>query len=210
MESMQAIATAGEAVKNSVWSDRVGFRGGALAPPTRSGAVLPGGAARGRAMARLTRGTRIVELGPGSGSITRHLLDGLPRDGRILAIELDPGIAVHLQQGIRDPRLVVQIGDAASLNRRMGVMGWEAADSIVSAIPFQALGEVARDEILSSVQDSLASGGRFIAFQYGLRLLPSFRRHFRRVRVIGPIWRNLPPAFVIIGQPCLNEYPEVP
>jgi len=152
-------------------------------------------------MARLTRGTRIVELGPGSGSITGCLLDNLSPEAKLLAIELDQGIADQLQQNIQDARLIVQIGDAASLSVHLKTMSWKAADSIISGLPFQALGPASRDAILSSARESLSIGGRFIAFQYGLRLLPIFRRHFRRVRVIGPIWLNLPPAYVILGLP---------
>ena len=199
MEFTNSIATAAEAVRKGYWSDQLQFAGRALASPLRFGAILPSGASLGRAMARLTRGTRVVELGPGSGSITRHLLDGLRPDGLVLALELDPGMAGHLRQRMRDPRLMVQVGDAADLNHRLDALGWTGADSIVSGLPFQALDPVVRDRILAGARESLAPGGRFIGFQYGLRLLPTFRRHFRTVKVIGPIWLNVPPAFVIVG-----------
>jgi len=201
MESARSFATAGVAPFRNPWIDPFLFAGRALASPRRFGAILPSGSALGQAMARMVRGRAIVELGPGSGSITRHLLNGLGPAGHILALELDEGIAAHLQQNLRDPRLTVQVGDASHLEGWLSGMGWDGADSIVSGIPFQALPALTRDEILSSARRSLSPTGRFIAFQYGLRLLPTFRRHFRRVRVIGPIWRNLPPAFVVVGHP---------
>lgn len=201
MESARSFATAGVAPFRNPWIDPFLFAGRALASPRRFGAILPSGSALGQAMARMVRGRAIVELGPGSGSITRHLLNGLGSEGRILALELDERIAAHLQQHLFDPRLSIQVGDASRLDGWLSDLGWGGADSIVSGIPFQALSVLARDEILSSARRSLAPTGRFIAFQYGLRLLPTFRRHFRRVRVIGPIWRNLPPAYVVVGHP---------
>lgn len=201
MDSFRSFATADVAPFRNLWLDPFLFARRALAAPRRFGAILPSGPALGQAMARMVRGRTIVELGPGSGSITRHLLNVLDPEGRILALELDEGIAAHLRRNVRDPRLTVQVGDASRLDGWLSGLGWDGADSIVSGIPFQSLPAPARDEILSSARKSLAPSGRFIAFQYGLRLLPTFRRQFRRVRVIGPIWRNLPPAYVVVGHP---------
>ncbi|MDP2877084.1 MAG: methyltransferase domain-containing protein [Holophaga sp.] len=201
MDSARSFATADVAPFRNQWIDPFLFARQAMASPRRFGAILPSGSALGHVMARMVRGHTIVELGPGSGSITRHLLNGLGPAGRILALELDEGIAAHLQQNLRDPRLTVQVGDASHLDGWLSAMGWDGADSIVSGIPFQSIPAPARDAVLSSARRSLSPTGRFIAFQYGLRLLPTFREHFRRVRVIGPIWRNLPPAYVVVGHP---------
>lgn len=201
MDSSRLVATADVAPFRNPWIDPFLFAGRALASPRRFGAILPSSAALGQTMARMVRGRNIVELGPGSGSITRHLLRRLDPAGRILALELDERIAAHLQHNLRDPRLTIQVGDASHLDGWLSAMRWNGADSIVSGIPFQALPPATRDEILSTVQGSLSRGGRFIAFQYGLRLIPTFQRHFRKVRVIGPIWRNLPPAYVVLGHP---------
>lgn len=201
MDSARSFATADVAPFRNPWIDPFLFARQAMASPRRFGAILPSGSALGHVMARMVRGHTIVELGPGSGSITRHLLNGLGPAGRILALELDEGIAAHLQQNLRDPRLTIQVGDASNLDGWLSAMGWDEADSIVSGIPFQSLPSPVRDEILSRAQRLLSPTGRFIAFQYGLRLLPTFRKHFRRVRVIGPIWRNLPPAYVVVGHP---------
>jgi phospholipid N-methyltransferase len=81
------------------------------------------------------------------------------------------------------------------------VLGGRKVPRIVSGLPFQLLGEATGIRILEASRQSLAPGGRFVAFQYGLRALPFFQAHFRRVRVVGPVWRNLPPAHLFLCQP---------
>lgn len=187
-------------VLRSRWAAPVLFTGKAIANPRKIGALLPSTSSLGKTMAYMASGARIVELGPGSGSITRHLLARLPLDGRLLALELDAGFAQRLGDRMKDPRLDIRTGDANDLPVWLQSMGWDHVDAVVSGLPFQAFSSIARTSILDSVQASLTPAGRFVAFQYGLRLLPIFREHFRRVHVVGPVWWNFPPAYVIIGR----------
>lgn len=190
-----------EAVPASRWSEPIRFAGRALARPRQIGAVLPSGIHLARTMARAASGQVLVELGPGSGSITRHLLARLPESGRLLALELDPSLAGRLGRQVRDPRLVIRHGDATDLRAWLEILAWPRPDAIVSGLPFQSLPASSRNRILAEARNALSPTGRFVAFQYGLRLLPAFRQHFRRIHVVGPIWRNLPPAYVILGLP---------
>lgn len=199
MDSANFLA-APEVASASRWIGPVLFAVRALVRPRRIGAVLPSGFPLAEAMARMAPGHAIVELGPGTGSITRRLLARLPESGQILALELDSGMAFSLQDRLMDPRLTVHAGDASDLADWIGTMGWDRVDAVVSGLPFQAFPAPARDCILAAARNALTPTGRFVAFQYGLRLLPAFRQHFRRVHVVGPIWRNLPPAYVIVGR----------
>lgn len=183
------------------WADSLRFAACALTAPRRIGAVLPSGPVLARTLARLARGPRIVELGPGTGCVTRPLLAGLGGRDHVLALELDPRLAEALGRRLRHPRLLVRGGDAADLDRWLDDLGWGHADTIVSCLPFQALPNDRREAVLAASRRALGARGRFIAFQYGLRLLPLFRAHFTRVRVLGPVWANLPPAYVIVARP---------
>jgi 16S rRNA (adenine1518-N6/adenine1519-N6)-dimethyltransferase len=52
----------------------------------------------------------VVEIGPGRGALTEHLLD---HADRVIAIELDPGLNAYLKERWRDePRLEIIEGDA--------------------------------------------------------------------------------------------------
>lgn len=199
MDTPESFADVGAASTTSRWVDPFFFLGRAFASPLQCGALLPSSSALGRTMAQLVRGQSIVELGPGSGSITRHLLARLSPEGRILALELDAAMATHLRENLMDPRLIIQVGNASLLKDCLSTAGWGQSDCIVSGLPFQAMAPTQRHAILVAARDSLSPSGRFIAFQYGLRLLPTFKHHFRKVKVVGPIWNNLPPAYVVVG-----------
>lgn len=209
MDTIGSFAGADTASTTSRWVDPFFFLGRVFASPLQCGALLPSSSTLGRTMAQLVRGQSIVELGPGSGSITRHLLARLNPEGRILALELDVAMAVHLGNNLVDHRLIVQVGNASHLKDYLSTAGWAQSDSIVSGLPFQAMSPAQRHAILAAARDSLSPTGRFIAFQYGLRLLPTFKRHFRKVKVVGPIWNNLPPAYVVVGlaEPSVSGHP---
>lgn len=175
------------------------FLGSVLRSPFRMGSVAPSSMALARTMARaLGRYASVVELGPGTGRITRALLNGLPTGGHILAMEIDDALRRSLAGRLEDPRLQLTGESAENLIK---VLGARKVPRIVSGLPFQSLGPEVSHRILDAIRQSLTPNGRFVAFQYGRRALPHFRTHFRRVRVFGPIWGNLPPALIIICRP---------
>ena len=150
-------------------------------------------------MARATGGAeRIIELGAGTGCITRALLEHLPRHGRLLAFETDAALRQRLQVRLQDPRLRLTGASAEELH---STLAGEQVPCVVSGLPFQVMAEASRQCILAAIRDSLQANGRLVAFQYGRRGLPLFQAHFRKVRVLGPVWLNLPPALVFICQP---------
>ena len=60
------------------------------------------------ATAGVRAGELVVDLGAGTGAITRHLLD---RGARVIAVELHPGRANQLRDRFRDERCVVLARD---------------------------------------------------------------------------------------------------
>src|SRR6187551_3455343 len=70
-----------------------------------------------------SRARYIVELGPGTGVFTQALLDALPAEGRILAVDTNASFIEHLKKELRDPRLEARLGRA---RRRPDRRGWLA------------------------------------------------------------------------------------
>jgi phosphatidylethanolamine/phosphatidyl-N-methylethanolamine N-methyltransferase len=175
------------------------FLGSALRSPSRVGALAPSSRALARTMTRaMGRFEQVVELGAGTGRITRALLDGLSAEGHLLALEIDSVLREGLAERLDDPRLQLTGESAEHLVRALGS---RRVPRIVSGLPFQSLGRLVSHRILASARRSLTPDGRFVAFQYGSGALPLFRAHFRRVKVIGPVWGNLPPALIFICRP---------
>jgi phospholipid N-methyltransferase len=140
------------------------------------------------------RARTIVQLGVGTGCITRELLRRLRPDARLISIEVN-GVFVAECRQIRDPRLVLRHDCAGSLPRVRRELGLGDIDYIVSSLPLAIMDDQLVDRILAVSQASLAPHGMFLQYQYSLKHRAALRRRYRDVRLDFTI-RNLPPAFV--------------
>lgn len=145
----------------------------------------------------------VVELGAGSGRVTDAVAQHLRGRGRQLAVEINPVLAGRL--AARHPDITVICADAARLPALLREQGIEQVDSVVSLLPWAAY---ASAPVPALVARLLAPTGTFTqATLRGFHLLPPARRQLRDLRaafgeVTGSpiIWRNLPPARVLIAR----------
>ena len=107
----------------------------------------------------------VVELGPGTGAVTRELLAHLPADGRLLALEIDADFVELLEREISDPRLTVHLGPSTEIPSVIASAGVDQVDLVVSGIPFSTLDRPTAHRTIESVKACLAPGGRFVAYQ---------------------------------------------
>lgn len=107
----------------------------------------------------------IVEFGAGTGGITRALLAAMKPGSRLLAIEWTDAFVTRLSD-IGDPRLEIVHGCASTVGAALADRGLDAADAIVSGIPFSTLPRTLALDIAAAVHASLAPGGRFVAYQF--------------------------------------------
>lgn len=177
--------------------DALRFLAGFLRRPRSVASVVPSSRYLVRRIARAAAsdGARtIVELGPGTGVVTRALLEVLSRDARLLALELDPDFVERLADE-SDPRLTVHGGDARDLPAVLAQHRMPAPDAIVSGIPFSTLGPDVGARVLTAVWDALAPGGRFVAYQFRPHVDRYATPRFGAPRVeFEP--RNVPPMSV--------------
>ncbi|MBI3549856.1 MAG: methyltransferase [Elusimicrobia bacterium] len=139
----------------------------------------------------------IVEFGPAEGVITQRLLELLPKDGRLVGIELNDKFVAALKK-IKDPRLHVVHGSVLDIEEHLRPLDIGKADVIISGIPFSFLKPVQRHQLLHKIDDRLRPGGRFIGYQVTTHLVPLMKYHFEDVDVQFEI-RNIPPHFVFTG-----------
>jgi len=140
----------------------------------------------------------IVEYGAGSGVVTKEILNLLPSDGRIVAIELNENFVKELSK-IKDDRLTVLHGDVVKISKDFSKLGLPRVDAVISSIPASFLKPSERRELISNTFAGLTSGGRLIIYQYSLLLLPILKRVFKKVNY-SLVLRNLPPYFVMIAE----------
>jgi len=159
------------------------------------GAVLPTSRRTVREtldLADLSSARLVVELGAGTGVYTRELLARLSSDARLIAFEVDLGLAARLAGDLADPRLEVVAESAETLESHAGA---GAIDAIVSALPFTSLAPAVRRRVLDASSRALSPSGVMLVLQYSPLMRPELERTFGSVeRRISPM--NIPPAFV--------------
>jgi phospholipid N-methyltransferase len=148
-------------------------------------------------------GTRLVELGPGTGAITREIAIRLPDDARCLAIDIDPVFTARVAS--RWPRIESICDQAERLVEIAQARALLPLDHIVSGLPFASLPSTGARAIVDAIVRSLRPGGTFTTFQY----VHAFR--FASAAAVrgtlgarmgsSPTYRlvlgNLPPALVV-------------
>lgn len=141
-----------------------------LRNPSRTAAVAPSGRDLAAAMvSALPNGARrVIELGGGTGAITRALLAGGILGRELMVLELNEELHAHLRA--RFPQVRIVLGDARDLVQLAGADGYladGAADAIVSGLGFLGMPRGTQREILQASFDCLREGGRFLQFTYG-------------------------------------------
>jgi phospholipid N-methyltransferase len=174
--------------------------------PLHTAAVAPSSAALAAVMIDALTADRepvVVELGPGTGAFTAAIQARTNGRGRHLAVELNPRWARLLAE--RFPAVDVAVADVAALPELLAERQIDAADAVVSGLPWAAHtpGPDGRGlhEVIAS---AMSPNGFFTQFAYTwTRWMPPARRqfadltaHFADVKVSPTVWRNLPPAVV--------------
>jgi phosphatidylethanolamine/phosphatidyl-N-methylethanolamine N-methyltransferase len=162
--------------------------------PLQMGSVVPSSRALGRRIARLSRwdgDTSVVELGAGTGAVSRALLAaGLPPE-RLVVVEIVSEMAAHLRDSLPGVRVVT--GDAFELPRLLPV-GLRIG-TVICGIPLVLL-PLERQRRFVAAVEAVAPGSGFLLYSYCVTSPLPWKQlglHARR-EAWTPL--NLPPASV--------------
>jgi phosphatidylethanolamine/phosphatidyl-N-methylethanolamine N-methyltransferase len=153
----------------------------------------------------------IVELGVGTGAITKEILRRLKPNAVLLGLDLNPAFVTHVGRTTRDRRFIPILGHAEQLGNLLSRYGIGRADAIVSSLGLTSMHASQRSTIMTQAAAHLTRDGVLTQYQYlhakgkpnwvSALGLPRFaekeflRAHFRDVASERVIW-NLPPACV--------------
>jgi phosphatidylethanolamine/phosphatidyl-N-methylethanolamine N-methyltransferase len=174
-----------------------------LRRPFATGAVVPSGRPLAEAMAATTRAAidgrpgHVIELGAGTGGVTKALLAAGIAADRLILVERDPEFATFLRRHFNGPRILE--GDAARLPRLLADHGIAPIAAVVSSLPLLSLPTEVVNGIVAGAFEALPRGAALVQFTYGPK--PPIPRALReRLHLDGAhgkrIWRNVPPAVV--------------
>ncbi|WP_294505231.1 rRNA adenine N-6-methyltransferase family protein [uncultured Victivallis sp.] len=144
----------------------------------------------------------IVELGPGTGVITREIVRKMPENAKFIAIELDGALCNLLRQQF--PEITVCNDSAAGIGEILKRYSLPNPNVVISGLPWANFTPKLQRSILCSVAEHIAPGGYFATFAYlqglmfptGQRFRKLLGEVFSEVETSPVIWKNLPPAFV--------------
>jgi len=136
----------------------------------------------------------VIELGGGTGAVTRAILKAGVRPDRLIVVERDPVLHDHLVK--RFPGVRVLLGDAMHLQALLKRHDIRPVAAIVSSLPLLSMKRSVQYRIGAQAFAALGAGAPFIQFTYGLfSPLPK-----ERLGILGQVaervLQNLPPASV--------------
>lgn len=179
--------------------DGLFFLARAIRAPRKVGALIPSGNQLGRTMAKALPedGEVYVELGGGTGSLTKAILEsGIPEE-KLIVVERDPHFVALLRR--RFPRVLVIEGDGQELGRILKTAGISQVCAVLSGLPLKSLPKATVRKLTEESFSVLKPGGSFVQFTYwGDPSIPAdiLRSFDMTSRKVGHVWRNLPPAHV--------------
>lgn len=150
----------------------------------------------------------VVELGPGTGGTTRALLNAMPQDARLISIELNAFFHNMISQ-IEDDRLIAHLGSACDIRDILAEYDLDAANAVISGIPFSTMSRSLGTQIIEAVSSVLAPQGRFVAYQTRDRVATLCRPIMGSEQAEMEFF-NLPPTRIYQWEKKMNDSAEQP
>jgi phospholipid N-methyltransferase len=137
----------------------------------------------------------VVELGAGDGSITKEILKCLHPEAKLLSFEINEEFCQVMREKLgSDARLQVIQDDAKKMGEYIKAAGFEAADCVISAIPFVIIPE---DDIIEEAKNCMKTGAKYVQLHYSKIASKRYRKIFGNLD-IDFVMLNIPPAFIHI------------
>ncbi len=177
------------------------FVRGFIKHPVMVGSIVPSSPTLIRQMLKPVdwKRTRLfVEYGPGVGTFCRPVLEHLPGDATLIAIDTNEDFIDYLREDIRDSRFIAVHGSAADVEAIIAAHGFDHADYILSGLPFSTLPAGVGPAIAAATHRALRPGGAFLVYQFRARARDFLAKHFDRIDKAFE-WINVPPCFLFWG-----------
>jgi phosphatidylethanolamine/phosphatidyl-N-methylethanolamine N-methyltransferase len=188
-----------------------------------TGAILPSGRRLSQALAHFIRvgpdhpPRQILEVGPGTGAVTRHLIGSMRSCDRLDLVELNQSFVDCLRQRFRQDSAFQPVADRCRVLHAPieDLPATTPYDVIVSGLPMNNFAVTEVERVLGVLRQLARPGATVSFFEYmGIRRLKAaFSGRSERARLHGighvvgrllrdhevrrdSIWSNVPPAYV--------------
>lgn len=165
--------------------------------PKNVGSVIPSSrflANNMVAAAMWKQAENIVEIGSGTGAITKVIANRVKSECKVILFEKDEEMGQRLQ---RDFPQFIRESNALKLVSQLKKHNIQEVDYIFSGLPFYNFPQMMRSQLIQQCKEALKPGGKLIAFQYSLQMKKLLSEHFE-ILSISLVPLNIPPAFVYV------------
>jgi phosphatidylethanolamine/phosphatidyl-N-methylethanolamine N-methyltransferase len=177
------------------FDDELKFFKGWIDKPKAVGSIVPTSSITARKMASVVdpmSGLPVLEVGPGTGVITRAILAHGVKPENLYAVEYSPDFVRHLRQLY--PGVNVIEGDAFNLDATLGDKSGLTFDSVISGVPLLNFPVEQRVAYVESLLDRIPTGRPVVQLTYGpLSPIPPGRGDYT-VEHFHFVIRNIPPT----------------
>ncbi len=177
------------------FDEELRFFKGWIEKPRAVGSILPTSSVTARRMAEVidpASGLPVLELGPGTGVITKAILERGVAPENLYSIEYSEDFVEHLRAHY--PAVNIIQGDAFNLDRTLGDKRDLRFDSIVSGVPLLNFPVDQRVAYVEDLLDRMAPGRPIVQLTYGpMSPVPAGRGNYV-VEHLDFVFRNLPPT----------------
>ncbi|MER9250614.1 class I SAM-dependent methyltransferase [Mesorhizobium sp. M0598] len=177
------------------FDDELKFFKGWIDKPKAVGSIVPTSSITAGKMASIvdpTSGLPVLEVGPGTGVITRAILAQGIKPENLYAVEYSTDFVRHLRQLY--PGVNVIEGDAFNLDATLGDKRDLIFDSVISGVPLLNFPVAQRIAYVESLLDRIPAGRPIVQLTYGpLSPIPPGRGDYT-VEHFHFVIRNIPPT----------------
>ena len=191
----------------SRFDEELRFFKGWVDKPKAVGSIIPTSSVTARRMASVidpASGLPVLELGPGTGVITRAILARGVMPEKLFAVEYSAEFVAHLKARFSGVNVIQ--GDAFNLDETLGEHAGLTFDAVVSGVPLLNFPVAQRVRYVEGLLDRLPRGRPVVQLTYGPRSpVPPGRGDYRVTR-FDFIIRNIPPTTLWLysrGEPVL-------
>lgn len=177
------------------FDEEIRFFKGWMDGPKSVGAICPTSSVTARRMASVitpSSGLPVLELGPGTGVITKAILESGISPSDLVSIEYSTDFFQHLTRSY--PGVNFINGDAFDLGKTLGELRDQTFDCVISAIPLLSFPMERRIALIEDLLDRVPAGRPVMQITYG-PISPVIARPERyRIKHYDFVVRNIPPA----------------
>lgn len=177
------------------FDDELKFFRGWMGRPKTVGSIVPTSAVTARHMASIVdtgSGLPVLEVGPGTGVVTRAILARGVRPEDLYAVEYASEFVRHLRRLY--PGVNVIEGDGFNLDQTLGELRHQTFDSVVSGIPLLNFPVAARVAYLEQLLTRIPRGRPVVQLTYGPKSPVPPGHGDYTVERFQFIFRNIPPT----------------